>query len=48
MIIKEEKVKGKEMADELDMTYGSYRSGLSGYGVPRWVRAFLFGYNLKK
>ena len=47
-ILKEHKITGKTMAELLRMTYGSYRSAMCGFKVPRWVRAFVIGYKTKK
>lgn len=49
--LKELGLNGIEMAKLLRMDYGSYRSCLSRggkKGTPRWVKAFMVAYNLKK
>jgi hypothetical protein len=47
-ILKSEKITGHTMSDKLRMSYGSYRSALSGFTIPRWVRSFLIGYKIGK
>lgn len=47
-ILKSEKITGKTMAERLRMTYGSYRSAMCGFNIPRWVRAFVIGYKTGK
>lgn len=48
-ILKLSKVSGKEMAEELRLDYNSYRSMTKKNAkVPKWVLAFLIGYNLGK
>lgn len=48
-IIKDEGLNGKDMANLLGIEYDSYRSMTrsSSKNPPRWVRAFVIGYNLK-
>lgn len=48
-ILKTEKISGKDMADMLHLSYGSYRAALvDGARTPKWVIAFVEGYKLSK
>jgi len=46
-IAKENDIPPEEMAELLDLTYGSYRVSISnGQKVPRWVKSAMIFYNL--
>ncbi len=48
-ILEKEGISGKEMAQMLGLEYGSYRAAMSQgakKGAPRWMKAFVMGYNL--
>lgn len=47
-ILKKNNVELKEFAEVIGLTYGSLRVMLSGKVMPKWVKAFMFAYNLKK
>lgn len=52
-ILKDEGLSGKDACEMMGgMSYGSYRSmtrkNLRGRSIPKWVRAFIFGYRLGK
>lgn len=47
-ILKSEKIKGKEMAEELGLTYESYRTLITGKRFPKWAESFVLGYELAK
>ena len=49
-ILKAEGITGKEMAELLDITHGSYRSltRKSATSVPKWVRAGILFYTMGK
>lgn len=49
-ILKAEGMTGKDLADLLGITYGSYRVGTrkNKTNPPAWVRAFIIGYFLRE
>jgi hypothetical protein len=44
--IKKEGVTVKHFCKEIGIGYGSFRTLLSQHKVPRWIKAFNFGYKL--
>lgn len=47
-ILKKEGIKAKSFSKRIGLGYNSYRSMISTGQVPRWVKAFVFGYGVGK
>ena len=45
-ILKLEGISAKMFSEKIDLGYKSYRTIISKGSVPRWVRAFVFGYGV--
>jgi predicted transcriptional regulator len=46
-ILEKENITPVEFSDYIGLNYNSFRTLLSNTKTPRWIKAFVFGYNLK-
>ena len=46
-IMEKEGLTMKELADMIGMSYGAFRNSVSSGKSPKWIRAFVLGYNLR-